>query len=257
MGYMKRAIALMLALVMTLCLAVSASAATSSQTSAPTVTPAPTATTAPTATAAPTERPVNPGYGTDTKRDNNSQDHQEQSKSGLVVISDIVSDDKGAAVSAIVAVINADSETEATISTARGVYNDEIVPITQIGGDPKDGVFNRKAGTYITAVTVDSSVEEFMINTGAFQYSNVKTLTVNTKSVRIKKNAFKNTNKKNLTINLTNATKAADVKVGKGSFTGLNKKAKLVVSKKMSKAQYKKLVTKLRKKGFKGKIVRK
>ena len=110
----------------------------------------------------------------------------------------------------------------------------------------------------VKTVIVNSAQSEVVISKKAFKNSNVKTVKVNTRSIRIEKNAFQGTKAKNAVININGAKKAADVKVGKGSFNGLSKKAKIVVSKKsMNNKEFKKLKTKLKKTGFKGKIVRK
>lgn len=199
MSYMKRTMALLLALAMSLCLVFSASAATS-PTAAPTTAPTAAPTTAP--TTAPTAAPT------------------------------------------IVETV------PATGGTDTAVVGETIIQV----GNGSAGVFDAA----IKKVIINSSAAEVTISTKAFTKSKVKTVEVNTASVRIKKNAFKGTKTKNPTIYINGAKKASDVKVGKGSFTGLSKKAKIVVSKKsMSKKQFNALKKKLRKKGFKGKIVRK
>lgn len=179
MSYMKRTMALLLALAMSLCLVFSASAATS-PTTAPTV-----------------AENVTPASGTNT----------------------------------------------ATLGAT-----------TKQVGNGAAGAFDAAVKTVI----VNSAESEVLISTNAFNNSNVKTVEVNTPSVRIAKNAFQGTKTKNAIIKINGAKKAADVKVVKGSFKGLSKKARIVVSKKsMTKKQFKKLKAKLKKKGFKGKIVRK
>ena len=126
------------------------------------------------------------------------------------------------------------------------------VPITQIGTG-KSGVFNSKAGRIITRATVKSSADVVTIEAYAFKGSKIKTLKLNNKKTIIKKNAFKKTKKKNPKIYVNGKLTAK-----KGAFSGLNSKAKIIVSKKAyGKKAFKKLKKALKKAGFKGKISRK
>lgn len=233
MGNMKRAMALILALVMSLCLVVSASAATS-PTTAPTTAP----------TAAPTTAPANAGFDAATGTDSNVQDYNNVGWA----ISKV---ENG---TATVTTAGAVGETSITLSIARDADNNQVA-ITAIGDGTK-GVFDTKEGQAATTVTVSSTAAVTIAN-NAFSKSQVKTLNLDSANVRIKKDAFKWTKAKNLVIKINGATKASQIAVGKGSFNGLSKKAKIIVSKKMSAKEFKKLKKKLKAKGFKGTIVRK
>ena len=145
-------------------------------------------------------------------------------------------------------------------STVIGKSKDEKgteVPIDEIGNGKK-GVFHTKTGQKIEQVKVKGSSNTVTINPYAFKKSKVKKLELYNKKTQIKKNAFKGTKQKKIAIYLKNAKKASDVQVTKGSFTGLDKGAKIVVSKsKMSASEFNKLVKKLKTAGFTGQIVRK
>lgn len=216
MGYMKRAMALLLALVMSLCLVFSANAATS-----------------------PTTAPTNPNFDPTTGQDTNTQDD-------ATIVSTVVNN------TAVVDSVTSTGGSSVSLTVAKDASNNEV-PITQVGDGTK-GAFDPT----IKTVTVSSTAEQVTIAKNALSKAKVKKLNVNAASVSIKKNAFKGTKTKNPTIKITGVKKASDVKVVKGSFDGLNKKAQFVVSKKsMSKKQFNKLKKNLKKKGFKGKIVRK
>lgn len=145
---------------------------------------------------------------------------------------------------------NAKTVTLKNAQNAKG----KAVPITVVGNG-KTGIFNSKKGKKVTTLKL-SSKKKMTVKANALKGSKIKKVVVNTK-VSLKKNAFKSTGVKNPTITI-NVKKASYVTVAKGAFTGLNKKAKIVVSKKkMTSAQFKVLKKKLVKAGFKGTITRK
>jgi hypothetical protein len=227
MGYLRRAIAVLLVIAMMLC--VSAFAASS-----------------------PSTAPVNPGYNPTSDVDTNTQDHP-----GAIVSSTVSSDNTGTApaTAEVIAITGDAPKATVEISTARDDKNN-AVPVTVIG-DGTNGVFDSTAGRNVTVLQV-ATPTVVTINTKAFTNSKVKNLNVSSPQLVIKKNAFKKTKTKNATIKLNGAKKASDVSTVKGAFNGLNKKAKIYVnSANMSKKEFNKLKKKLRKAGFKGTIKRK
>jgi hypothetical protein len=124
----------------------------------------------------------------------------------------------------------------------------KTVPITSVG-DGKKGVFK---STKIIRARI-SSKKTVTVNANAFKGSKIKKLFIYSK-VKFKKNAFKGTKVKNPVITIT-AKKAKYVTAAKGAFTGLNAKAKIKV-KGMNATQLKALQKKLKKAGFKGKVVK-
>ena len=122
------------------------------------------------------------------------------------------------------------------------------VPITSVGTG-KAGVFK---SAKLVRVRINSK-KTVTINANAFKKSRIKKVFITSK-IKFKKNAFKGTKVKNPVITIT-AKKASYVTAAKGAFNGLNKKAKIVV-KKMNLKQFNALKKKLRKSGFKGKIVK-
>ena len=136
--------------------------------------------------------------------------------------------------------------------------DNETVDIKKIGTGKK-GVFDSKKGRVTTTVIVKSKAAKVTIASKAFKGSKVSTIKLTGKSYVISKGAFSGTKTKNPTIYIRGSKKtAASISVKSGSFTGLNAKAKIIVSKSaMTKAEFDKLVKKLQKAGFPGKIIRK
>ena len=197
----------------------------------------------------PTDVPTsaNPNYDPATGNDT------ETAQNGVQVVFHINSDGTSTITS-----VQQSQGTTGTSVNAYGGYdeNGNYVPAAQVG-DGKHGVLNSKLGQKITTFAVNNGDNQVTINANAFKGSKVKTVKINGKKVKIKKNAFKGTKQKTVKIYVKKAKKATDVSVAKGAFNGLSSKSKIYVSKKnMSKKEYNKLVKKLRKAGFKGKVVR-
>ena len=122
--------------------------------------------------------------------------------------------------------------------------------------DGKNGIFDSKYGRKILHVIVQKT-PDVTISKGAFKGSKIEKIELRNQKTKFKKDAFKGTKQSKVKIELKGATTAADVTVSKGAFNGLSKKSVISVKKsKMSKSEFDKLVKKLRKAGFTGKIVR-
>lgn len=227
MEIMKKVMAIALVLVMTLSLAFAASAAGVSS-------------------------PKNPGYDPETEQDSNTKNHHDNT-----VVCKIVSAKAATVVNVTGDSASSKKASKVTLSYARNADNEKVA-ITKVG-DGKKGVFDSKKGRYVLKATVKSTASKVALSAYAFKGSKVATLTLKGSSkIVIKENAFKGTKYKELTINISGAKRKADsVKVSSGSFTGLSKKAKVVVSKStMTKKEFAKLQKSWKKAGFKGSIVR-
>lgn len=185
--------------------------------------------------------PANADYNTETKADENTQDH-----TGNEVVTKVTKK------AATVVKVTGDGENaeDVVLKIARD-KNNKKKAITVIG-DGKKGVFDSKAGRKVKTVRVKSS-KKVTVKAKAFKGSKVKKL-LSTSKIKFNKNAFKGTKVKALRITVY-AKKASRISFVKGSFTGLSNKAKFVV-KGMSKTEFKKLKKALKAAGFKGKIAR-
>ena len=178
-------------------------------------------------------------------------DYNKQDHSKTMVVSKI--DSKGTVGNTVrVKAKSGKNNDETKLSIARNAQGKKV-PITVVG-DGKTGVFSTKDGRKVTKVIIGSS-KQITVKANAFKRSNVKKLTLAGR-VNIKKDAFKGTSYKPVIIQIR-LKKASSVTVTKGSFNGLSSKATIVVQKsKMSAAEFKKLSSKLKKAGFKGRILR-
>ena len=144
----------------------------------------------------------------------------------------------------------------ATISALIDQYGKTVL-ITTIG-DGKKGVLASTDGRKITTLTTSADLESITFAKAALKGSKVKKLVIKGKKVTFAASAFKGTKEKSLKIYLKGVKKASQVKIAKGALAGLGAKAKIIVSaKQMSEKQYRKLVDKIFKAGFKGSVVRK
>ena len=152
--------------------------------------------------------------------------------------------------------IQADDSKKATISTLIDQYG-KTFQVTTIG-DGKKGVLASTDGRKITTLTTSADLESITFAKAALKGSKVKKLVIKGKKVTFAAGAFKGTKEKSLKIYLKGVKKASQVKIAKGALAGLGAKAKIIVSaKQMSEKQYRKLVDKIFKAGFKGSVVRK
>lgn len=195
----------------------------------------------------------NKSYNTATKTDSNKQDHINKT-----VTSKLGSNTKVPTSATVVSVkskAKGKKITSVVLRSARN-KNNKVVAITKVGTGKK-GVFNSKSGRRITHVRIASS-KKVTVSKIAFKGSKVKKLILEGKTV-ISKNAFNGTKVKNLKITISGSKKKASAfTFKKGAFKGLNKKAKVIVSKStMTKKEFKKLQKKLKAAGFAGTIVRK
>ena len=167
-------------------------------------------------------------------------------------LSELVAYDNG---SATVVKIEATGDGNmAPIGTAHDENNNEVTDITI--GDGTNGVLDNKNGQKIITLQIDNGSKKVIIKANALKNSKVTKVIIKGQKSKFEKNVFKGTKKKTCRIYLKGAKKAKDVSIAKGAFNGLGKNSKVYLSKKMDKKEYKKLVNKLRKAGFKGKIVR-
>ena len=190
--------------------------------------------------------PANPNYDPATGNDT------ETAQNGVQVIFHIDGD-----TSTIIDVHPVEGSNGTSVNAYGGYDADgNYTPATQVG-DGEHGVMDSKPGQQITTFEVTSGDSEVTINSYAFKGSKVKKVKIHGRKVKFNKNAFKGTKQKTVSIYLKQVKKASDVSVAKGAFKGLSSKSKIYVSKKnMSKKEYNKLVKKLRKAGFKGKVIR-
>lgn len=152
--------------------------------------------------------------------------------------------------------VQADDSKKATISTLIDQYG-KTFQVTTIG-DGKKGVLASTDGRKITTLTTSADLESITFAKAALKGSKVKKLVIKGKKVTFAAGAFKGTKEKSLKIYLKGVKKASQVKLAKGALSGLGAKAKIIVSaKQMSEKQYRKLVDKIFKAGFKGSVVRK
>lgn len=152
--------------------------------------------------------------------------------------------------------VQADDSKKATISTLIDQYGKTFL-VTTIG-DGKKGVLASTDGRKITTLTTSADLESITFAKAALKGSKVKKLVIKGKKVTFAASAFKGTKEKSLKIYLKGVKKASQVKIAKGALAGLGAKAKIIVSaKQMSEKQYRKLVDKIFKAGFKGSVVRK
>jgi len=152
--------------------------------------------------------------------------------------------------------VQADDSKKATISTLIDQYG-KTFQVTTIG-DGKKGVLASTDGRKITTLTTSADLESITFAKAALKGSKVKKLVIKGKKVTFAASAFKGTKEKSLKIYLKGVKKASQVKIAKGALAGLGAKAKIIVSaKQMSEKQYRKLVDKIFKAGFKGSVVRK
>ncbi len=152
--------------------------------------------------------------------------------------------------------VQADDSKKATISTLIDQYG-KTFQVTTIG-DGKKGVLASTDGRKITTLTTSADLESITFAKAALKGSKVKKLVIKGKKVTFAAGAFKGTKEKSLKIYLKGVKKASQVKIAKGALAGLGAKAKIIVSaKQMSEKQYRKLVDKIFKAGFKGSVVRK
>ncbi len=152
--------------------------------------------------------------------------------------------------------VQADDSKKATISTLIDQYG-KTFQVTTIG-DGKKGVLASTDGRKITTLTTSADLESITFAKAALKGSKVKKLVIKGKKVTFAAGAFKGTKEKSLKIYLKGVKKASQVKIAKGALAGLGAKAKIIVSaKQMSEKQYRKLVGKIFKAGFKGSVVRK
>ena len=224
MSWMKKLTAIMLVVVMTLGMAVAA-----------------------TADSSPSEVPssANPNYDPTTRIDT------ETAGNGAAVEYEIAQDNGSATVVKIEATGDGNM---APIGTAHDENNNEVTDITI--GDGTNGVLDNKNGQKIITLQIDNGSKKVIIKANALKNSKVTKVIIKGQKSKFEKNVFKGTKKKTCRIYLKGAKKAKDVSIAKGAFNGLGKNSKVYLSKKMDKKEYKKLVNKLRKAGFKGKIVR-
>ncbi len=132
-------------------------------------------------------------------------------------------------------------------------YSKEFAPIALT-----KAALDSVAGRSLLIVKTSSDLDTFTFEKQAFSNSKVRMLVVHGSKVSFLKDAFKGAKNKKMKIYLKGLKKASDLKVQKGSFKGLGNKAKIIVYKKnMSAKEYDKLVAKLVKAGFTGKIIRK
>ena len=220
MSYIKKALAVVLILVMTLGLVVAGNAET-------------------------TGSPVNPGYDpateTDTEINNGTVTEYFVGTSGEARVDRIQQDLEN-------------PKTTAKLTGGKDANNNPV-EITTIG-DGSNGILNSKTGRKITKVTVSSS-KTVTIKRSAFYGSKASKIQMKNRKTTIKKNAFTGTKQKKVTIELKSAKKASDVQVYKNSFKGLSSDSTIILSKDMSKKQVEKLTKKLRDAGFTGKIKQK
>ena len=152
--------------------------------------------------------------------------------------------------------VQADDSKKATISTLIDQYG-KTFQVTTIG-DGKKGVLASTDGRKITTLTTSADLQSITFAKAALKGSKVKKLVIKGKKVTFAAGAFKGTKEKSLKIYLKGVKKASQVKIAKGALAGLGAKAKIIVSaKQMSEKQYRKLVDKIFKAGFKGSVVRK
>ena len=224
MSWMKKLTAIMLVVVMTLGMAVAA-----------------------TADSSPSEVPssANPNYDPTTRIDT------ETAGNGAAVEYEIAQDNGSATVVKIEATGDGNM---APIGTAHDENNNEVTDITI--GDGTNGVLDNKNGQKIITLQIDNGSKKVIIKANALKNSKVTKVIIKGQKSKFEKNVFKGTKKKTCRIYLKGAKKSKDVSIAKGAFNGLGKNSKVYLSKKMDKKEYKKLVNKLRKAGFKGKIVR-
>lgn len=136
--------------------------------------------------------------------------------------------------------------------------NKKQVAVTQIGTG-KAGVFDSDEGRYVTMARVltkaDVTIAKYAFKGSKVHTIGLE----GQKKVTIKKNAFLGTKVKTVTIKVRGSRrKASFFKFEKGAFNGLSSKSKVIVSKKtMTKAEFNKLKKALKKAGFKGTITRK
>ncbi len=141
------------------------------------------------------------------------------------------------------------------LQNARNKDNKKVA-VTTIG-DGKKGVFDSKYGRKFKRVIV-KGVTSVTINKNAFKGSIVTKVELRNQKTKFKKGAFTGTKKTKVEIELKGAKTASDVTVSKGAFDGLDKYSVIYVKKSnMSKAEFNKLVAKLRKAGYTGKFIRK
>ena len=155
-------------------------------------------------------------------------------------------------------VVDVQATGSGTTVNAYGGYDENrtYVPAIQVG-DGTHGVMNSKKGQKIKTFAINNGDNLVTFKKYAFKGSKASKVKVNGQKSKFEKNAFKGTKKANAKIYLKKAKTAKDITVAKGAFNGLNNKSTIYVSKKnMSKKEYNKLVKKLRKAGYKGKIVR-
>jgi hypothetical protein len=136
-----------------------------------------------------------------------------------------------------------------TVDTVIDQTGQETQPTTF--GDDAQGVFDSVQGRKITTVTFKHGTT---LKSKSLKRSKVKKI-VAEGPISIEKGAFLKTLEKKPKIYAKGIKKASEFKVEKGAFKGTTG-GKIYVSKDMSKKEFKKLQKKLKKAGFKGKLVR-
>jgi hypothetical protein len=208
-------------------------------------------------TTMPTEEGTNPDYDTTSQQDVNTQDHE----GDVAVTSEVKTTEDGKTDTKDVPVLKIESsgeENNVTLEIARDEDNNPI-PITKLG-DGETGVFSTKEGQKITDVTI-SSPKKVAVRKNAAKGSKVETWNFESK-VKLYKNAFKGTKVKDATIKVGNASAKKNFQLMEGCFNGLNKDAKIEISRSAWEGKSEKEIEKLEKSwikyiqkyGFKGTI---
>lgn len=193
--------------------------------------------------------PANEGYDTASNLDVNTQDHQNKTVTSKIST-------KSAVVWSVTKTNGANSD-YVQLKVARTKENDQK-EISHIG-DGKKGVFDSQEGRVVKTAVINSAAKQVKILTNAFKGSNVSNLKLQSKKIVIQKDAFKGTKVTNPLIVINGQKKTASSFVfASGAFNGLGKTARICVAgKTMTKAEFQKLIKKLRAAGFTGKIYRK
>ena len=194
----------------------------------------------------------NPSYV--NNHDRNRQDHG-KGKGTMVVTK--LGKTKG-----VVHMVTSDGATVVSISDARD-RNNKKQPITHLGGIGDDGVkplqpFNNKTGKSIRQVDIRATAAVFRFSARAFGKSNVEVLRVAGNKIQFANNMFVKTNVPDIQIQICGTNrKASQFTFEKGCFKALNSNAEIVVkSTAMTVPQYNLLVKQIRAAGFPGTIRR-
>ena len=199
-----------------------------------------------TADSSPSEvvNPANPNYDVPTRIDTETTDD------GSVVEYKISGDNSTATV------VDAQNPNGnmVKIGSAHDQDNNEVTSI--IIGDGSHGILDSKEGRKIITLQTNDTGKKVIFKANAMKGSKINKIIVKNSKAKFEKNVFKSTKQRKVRIHLKNIRKAKDLSVAKGAFKNLKSSSKIYLSKKLSKKEYKKIVNKLRKAGYTGKIVR-